>query len=91
MKRLEIIANRSVQDDLFDRFDKKGIGCCYTILPVVHGVGNSGPRKGDSVWPEENFLVILYCDEAEAAPVRETVEGLKKDFPDEGIRLFELG
>ncbi len=90
MKRLEIIANSSVEDALFDAFDKRGVGKLYTKIPVVHGNGHSGPKRGDHVWPEENFLLIIYCDIDEAGLIRDAVNAVKEEFTDEGIKLFEL-
>ncbi|MBN2324006.1 MAG: hypothetical protein JXQ30_09740 [Spirochaetes bacterium] len=87
MKRLEIIANASVEDSLFEAFRARGVVRYYTKVPVVHGIGSSGPRKGDHIWPEENFLLIIYCDEQEARDIREAVREVKDRFPDEGLKL----
>jgi hypothetical protein len=90
MQRLEIIANRSVEEDLFDLFRRKDLSPFYTKLPEAQGVGDSGPRMGDHVWPEENFLMIVYCEDEEAAALQAAVGELKELFPDEGIRLFAV-
>ncbi len=90
MKRLEVIGNRSIEEDMFDIFKRYDIVHSYTKLPVVHGVGNSGPRMGDHVWPEENFILIIYCEDEEARKVRQAIEDLKLFFKDEGIKLFEM-
>ena len=89
MKRIEIIGNRSIEEDLFDLFKRKNIVKNYTKIPVVHGVGNSGPRNGDHIWPEENFLLIIYCDEKEAKLILNSVKEIKSYFKDEGLKLFE--
>ncbi len=91
MKRLEIIANASVEETLFNAFKKRGVAKQYTKVPVVYGDGHSGPRRGDHVWPEENFLLIIYCDTDEAGWIRDAVNAVKQEFTDEGIKLFELG
>lgn len=90
MKRVEIIANRSVEEDLMDAFSKAGVVKHYTKYPVVHGVGGSGPRMGDPVWPEENFSLICYCGEDEARRIAEVAAEVKKAFPDEGLKVFAL-
>ena len=56
----------------------------------MQGVGDSGPRRGDHVWPEENFLMIIYCEEEMAVKLRELIGELKKLFPDEGIKMFAV-
>lgn len=91
MKRLEIIANRAVEDDLHDALKKAGAAAHYTKFPIVHGVGSSGPRMGDHIWPEENFAMVVYCEEEEAAKIRAVIGELKLFFKNEGIKLFELG
>jgi hypothetical protein len=90
MKRLEIIANRSIEEDLYEDFTAKCVGCRYTIIPSVHGNGSTGPKMGDHIWPEENFLMIIYCEDDEAAEIREIIDNLKVRFPNEGIKLFEV-
>jgi hypothetical protein len=90
LRRIEIIANRSIEEDMFDLFQRKGIVKRYTRIPEVYGVGNKGPRMGDHIWPESNFILVVYCDENEAAAIREAVSELKKFFKDEGIKVFEL-
>ena len=89
MKRIEIIGNKSIEEDLFDMFKKKNIANYYTKIPIVHGVGSSGPRNGDHIWPEENFLIIIYCDEKEVDEIKKTISELKEYFKDEGIKFFE--
>jgi len=89
MKRVEIIGNKSIENDLFDIFNKMDIVKHYTKIPNVQGVGTSGPRNGDSIWPEENFLLIIYCDEKEANKIMKAIKEVKSYFKDEGLKLFE--
>lgn len=90
MKRVEIIANRSIEEDLFEAFEKAGVAKHYTKIPIVVGVGNSGPRMGDHIWPEENFMLIIYCEQEEADGIRGVVTELKTFFASEGIKIFEM-
>jgi nitrogen regulatory protein PII len=89
MKRIEIIGNRSIEEDLFDALKKREIASHYTKIPIVFGVGSSGPKQGDHIWPEENFLIIIYCSEKEADKILEAVKEVKTYFQDEGLKLFE--
>ena len=90
MKRIEIIANRSIEEDMFDLFRRKGIVKHYTRIPEAYGVGSKGPRMGNHIWPESNFILVVYCDEQEAEVIKEAVSELKELFKDEGIKLFEI-
>lgn len=90
MKRIEIIANRSIEEDMFEAFGKAGVARHYTKVPIAVGVGNSGPRMGDHIWPEENFMLIIYCEDAEAAGIHAEIDKLKEFFVNEGIKIFEI-
>ncbi|HOV12730.1 MAG TPA: hypothetical protein PK771_00425 [Spirochaetota bacterium] len=89
MKRIEIICNRSIEEDLFDKFKKNNVVNFYTKIPIVFGVGTSGPRMGDNIWPEENFMLIIYCNENEAEIIMKVAEDIKLYFKDEGLKMFE--
>ncbi|MDR2177690.1 MAG: hypothetical protein LBP20_06575 [Treponema sp.] len=90
MFRVEIIANHSVEENILEAFSREGVGKFYTKYPNVFGVGNSGPRMGDAIWPEENMALVVWCEEDEARGIAHAVEEVKKQFPDEGIRVFGL-
>jgi len=88
MKRVEIIANHSIEEDMFELFKKNNIVNHFTKIPNVMGKGSSGPRQGDHIWPEENFILIVYCSQEEADEITRVIRDLKKFFPDEGIKIF---
>jgi hypothetical protein len=86
--RVEIIGNHSIQEDLVDLLNKHKVGQSRTLIPEVQGRGSSGPRQGDHIWPEENFIMIVFCERSEAKVIRKAVDELKEFFPDEGIKMF---
>jgi hypothetical protein len=90
MKRLELFANRSIEEDMFEAFEDAGVAKHYTKIPTALGDGNSGPKMGDHVWPEENFILIVYCEDEEAQKIKEVIGELKSFFKSEGIKLFEM-
>lgn len=90
MKRIEIIANRAVEENIMEKLADASVAKNYTKYPVVYGVGRSGPKMGDSIWPEENFAIVIWCDEAEAETISACIVAVKEKFPDEGIKLFML-
>jgi uncharacterized protein (DUF488 family) len=90
MIRVEVIANRSVQEDFFDALAEAGAGTHYTLFPEVQGAGNAGPRRGDHIWPEENFVYVAYVKVEEARAIRSVTEALGQTFPDEGIQFFAV-
>jgi len=90
MIRIEIIANHSVEENILDALAKENAGKYYTKYPSILGVGSAGPRMGDSVWPEENFAMVIWCEEEEARAVERAVAAVKEKFPGEGIKIFRL-
>jgi len=90
MIRIEIIANHSVEENILEALAKEQVGKYYTKYPNILGVGSSGPRMGDAVWPEENFSLVIYCELEEARGIQRAVMKIKQQFPDEGIKLFGL-
>ena len=90
MVRLEIIANHSVEENILEALVKEGAGKFYTKIPHIYGVGSTGPRMGDAVWPEENFILIIWCEEEEARAIQRAVISVKEKFPGEGIKLFGI-
>ena len=90
MIRLEIIANHSVEENIHEALDFEGVGKNYTKYPHILGAGSSGPRMGDAVWPEENFALVIWCEEEEARRIQRAVGEVKTHFPDEGIKVFGL-
>ena len=86
--RVEVIANRSIQEDFFERLKESRLDTHYTLFPEVQGSGNHGLRRGDHIWPEENFVYVAYITKSEARTVQAHVTELVTRFPDEGIRFF---
>jgi hypothetical protein len=88
MIRIEIVANHSVEENILEALAKEGAGKYYTRYPSVLGVGASGPRMGDAIWPEENFALVIWCEEEEARAIQRAVAAVKAQFPGEGIKVF---
>jgi len=90
MIRLEIIANHSVEENILEALAQEQVGKYYTKIPNIYGVGSSGPRMGDAIWPEENFAIVIWCEDEEARDIKLAVESVKEKFPGEGIKLFGI-
>jgi hypothetical protein len=90
MLRIEIVANHSVEENILEALAQENAGKYYTKYPGIFGVGTSGPRMGDAIWPEENFALVFWCEEDEARGLARAVARVKEHFPDEGIKIFGL-
>jgi len=75
---------------LFEAIRSRNIGKHYTKIPNIMGAGNSDPKQGDHIWPEENVMLIIYCDEEEARQLKEAVQEVKEHFPQEGLKIFTV-
>jgi len=89
MKRIDIIINRAVDEDLLSMLKKYDVGKFFTKFINVNGVGTSGPHMNDETWPEVNIVYVIYCNDEEANKIKTAVHELKEYFKDEGIKLFE--
>ena len=90
MKRLELIANRSVENEIIEALEENIQDFYYTLLPQVHGKGKTKYRRGTAIWPELNFLLISYLDNDETVKAQAAVQEVKKRFPGEGIKFFVM-
>ena len=88
MKRLELIANRSVENEILEALEKNISDFYYTLLPQIHGKGKTRYRLGTATWPEMNFLLISYLDDISASTAHQAIKKVKEKFPKEGIKLF---
>ncbi len=84
------MAAQAVQDDILDALAFYEVPPHYTIIGSVYGRGNTTPKLGDSVWPEENFLLIMYCDQELVQRIEQAIELVRKKYDHEGIGFFVL-
>lgn len=88
LKRVELIFSAAVDEDFMDGFKKKGIGAHFTKISGVTGAGFSNPKLGDSVWPQLNEMIIVYCSKEEAEKIVDLAKDLREKYPMEGIACF---
>ena len=90
MTRLEVIANNSVEEDIREALNQVDEGFYFSRLNAVHGRGHGDPKQGDAVWPEENFIYIIYTDDETAGKLIRAVRKIKERFTLEGIKVFAI-
>ena len=91
MKRLEIIVNQSIEDEVVSILESLHYGEAFTHFAPVFGRGNSGRREGTGVWPERNSLYLIFIKDQEAELFLNEIRRIKEEFPDEGIRCVVSG
>lgn len=87
LNKIEIVANNSIKADLFDALNALGLDKRYTLISDVEGFGSNGGRLGSNIWPELNFILILYLDDAQTKLVAKCCKKIKESFPDEGLKM----
>jgi len=88
VKRLEIIANQAIEEDIIELLEQAGYGESFTYLHPVYGRGRKGRREGSAVWPETNVMFLIYIDSDHASEIMKRMGELKKRFPQEGIKCW---
>ncbi|WP_024655646.1 PG0541 family transporter-associated protein [Borrelia hispanica] len=96
MYRVEIISNFSLEFDFHECItsieEELGEIIYYSKVYNVKGKGRKGERQGNEVWPEENFIFIVYTDKLIIVEkLKNITEILGKKYPTEGIKFFVLG
>lgn len=90
LRRCEIIANQSVEEDIIELLETVIPSFEYTIDENLYGRGRSSRKLGNSVWPEMNFVLTAYIHNDGVEKVERCVNQIKGKFPQEGINLFVI-
>lgn len=88
MYRMEIFSNQSVQDDILETLEEYIPHILYTTVPIAYGRGGESRKLGTSTWPETNFILVSYLADSDVPLAKAVIKGIKKRFPNEGIKLF---
>ncbi|UPA16015.1 hypothetical protein bcCo53_000136 [Borrelia coriaceae] len=96
MYRAEVISNLSLELDLHEHISRieKDLGeyIYYSKIYNVKGKGRKGEKQGNAIWPEENFILIIYTNNLVVIErLRSAIESLEQEYPTEGIRFFVIG
>ena len=90
MYRIEIISNKSVEEDMTQALEEYIPGILYTVVPLAYGRGKSSYKLGTTTWPETNFVLTSYIDDSALETAKAVVRAIKEKFPDEGIKMFAV-
>jgi hypothetical protein len=85
---MELIANKSVEREIVESLEQNIDNFFYTLIPELHGRGQTKYRLGTATWPELNFLLISYLEDTAANKAVSAIREVKERFPREGIKLF---
>lgn len=88
MKRMDIIANQSIEENVIEELAAVGHGDEFTYMHPVYGRGKNGRREGSPVWPETNVMFVVYLEEDTARALAKRIHELASRYPNEGIRCW---
>ncbi|HQL34148.1 MAG TPA: hypothetical protein PK969_12915 [Treponemataceae bacterium] len=92
MKRIDIIFNQALEEDVLASLEGIPEAQFYTLIPNVKGRGYSNPKMGDAVWPEFNELLFIYCGSQDAIErIEKAVAVLQRKYTQEGLAIFVAG
>ena len=90
MIRIEIVSNKSVEEDIIQTLEEYIPDILYTTFPLVYGRGKASYKLGTTTWPETNFVLVSYIEEKELETAKAVIRAIKEKFPGEGIKLFAV-
>ena len=90
MYRIEIIANKSVEEEISQLLEEHITDFLYTTVPLAYGRGGSDRKLGNGTWPETNFILISYIEDKWLATAKAVIKAVKERFVGEGIKLFVM-
>lgn len=76
MKMLLVTYRDSLQEDIQSLLRQAGVHA-YTMIPKVHGVGETGAAVGSLLSHGENSLILTVLDEASAQQMKEAFRALR--------------
>ena len=88
MYRIEIISNKSVEEDITECLEENIPDILYTTIPLAYGKGGDSRKMGTSIWPETNFCLVSYIEDKDLQTAKAVIKAIKQKFPREGIKMF---
>ena len=91
MNRIEIIFNQSIEEDVFLALKDIPEAQFFTLIPTAYGKGYTNPKMGDSIWPEENKVMIIYTKSDKAVKkIKKALKDVRERFVNEGLAYFVI-
>lgn len=88
MQMAMIVYNEVIDDEVMEIL-KNCAMTNYTKLMGVYGKGNtSGMHLGNDIWPGQNNILYVVCDERQAKQMLSCIRELRKQLGHEGVKAF---
>lgn len=90
MKMVLVVYNEAIDEELMQVLEKCGLKY-YTKWQRLLGRGESSePHLGTSVWPGQNNVLAVVCEDDRVKALLSCVKELRKKLSKEGIKAFVL-
>ncbi|MBN1405593.1 MAG: transcriptional regulator [Candidatus Omnitrophica bacterium] len=90
MKLVLIAYNIAIDEEVMELLSSCGLEY-YTKWQRVLGKGQlSEPHLGTNIWPGENNVLAVVCEDSQAKQLSDCVSRLRKTLAKEGIKAFVL-
>ena len=90
MKMIMVVYNEAIDVEVMEILDGCGIAS-YTKINRVHGKGTaSGTHLASQVWPGQNKILYVACDDKQVGQVVSGVTNLRKTLGKEGVKAFVM-
>jgi hypothetical protein len=91
MTLLLIICDASLEERVLEKLRDMSVPG-YTRIPDLTGMGRTGRREGDPIWPGTNTMLVVAIPEGLVTAVRDMLSALKREYSHApAFRVFALG
>ena len=90
MKMIMVVYNEAIDIEVMEILDACGFAN-YTKINRVHGKGTtSGTHLASQVWPGQNKILYVACDDEQVNQVVLGIKNLRKTIGKEGVKAFVM-
>ena len=90
MKMIMVVYNEAIDVEVMEILDGCGLAN-YTKINRVHGKGTtSGTHLASQVWPGQNKILYVACDDEQVNQVVLGIKNLRKTIGKEGVKAFVM-
>ncbi len=90
MKMVMLTYNEAIDIEIMEVLDGCGLAN-YTKINRVYGKGTtSGTHLAGQVWPGQNKILYVACDDTQAEQVVLGIKNLRKTLGKEGVKAFVM-
>jgi hypothetical protein len=79
-KQVILIIEEGIRPDVLEIMKSQGIEH-YTLWTGIEGVGETGPKRGNPIWPGLNDVFLLVLDGEQVEPLVDALHRLRDSLP----------